>query len=96
MEEDRFLSVLNDIADSLRMLAHRERSEPRDAKAIRLLMELGSNNISAIAKACGVHRTTLYRSEAFRDALERVRGAEQWAHRQPRAVRLDGSTVGVA
>lgn len=87
---DRVVSLLEDIADSLRVLAHRERSESRSAKAVRLLVELGPDNITAIAKAVGVHRTTLYRIAPFRDALERMRAAAEWSRRHPRAIRPSG------
>lgn len=86
---DRVVAILSDIADSLRIIAHRERSESPTAKAIRLLFEMGPDNVRAIARAVGVGKSTLYRCPAFRDALERVRATAQWSARNIRGVERD-------
>lgn len=84
------LNTLQDIADSLRILAAREQRESKPEKAVRLLVEMGPDNVSAIAKAVGVHRSTLYRWPSFSGALERLQAAAHWAQRNPRAVNRDG------
>ncbi len=87
------LSTLQDIADSLRIIAAREQRESKQEKAVRLLVQLGPDNVSAIAKAVGVDRSTLYRWKTFADALERLQAAAHFARRTPRVVNREGSLV---
>lgn len=63
--------------------------EPPKTKAIRLLVEMGTGNISAVAKAAGVTPRTLYRWPETRRVMERLRAVEAWEVRNPRAVRHD-------
>lgn len=92
----RIVDLLQDLADSARIIATREQQEDRQSKALRLLVELGTDNVSAIAKAVGVSRRTLYRWNAFTTALERMRAAEAWSLRSPRAIDKAGSLIGEA
>lgn len=86
----RIAELLADIAVSLREANGREPRESPQAKAMRLLMELGPDNVSAIAKAIGVNRRTLYRWPAFREALDRIKAAAAWSRRRPRVVKPSG------
>jgi AcrR family transcriptional regulator len=52
---------------------------------MRLLAEMGPDNLAEIAKSVGVNRGTLYRWPVFMEAVERQRAAEQWVPRAPRA-----------
>jgi len=71
--------ILEDIAASLRTLAHRQpASESPENQAIRLLFEIGPDGVKAIAKRVGVSQSTLYRWKNFRSALERVRAAQEF------------------
>lgn len=87
---ERLVSLsANLVADSVGLVAgSRNRESPKE-KAMRLLVEFGPDNVTAIAKAVGVNRSTLYRWAGFKEAMERLRAAEQWSHRNPRAVRHD-------
>lgn len=88
--------LLQDATESLRVIASRQPKESKQCQAIRLLVDIGPDNLSAIAKAIGVHRTTLYRWPSFAEALEKTRAAAQWSRRDPRAVRHhnDGALIG--
>ncbi|QDT54666.1 hypothetical protein Pan44_27010 [Caulifigura coniformis] len=91
--DDDAKSLLRDIADSLRIIAAREQRESKQEKAVRLLVELGPDNVTAIARAVGVNRSTLYRWKTFADALERMHAAQHFAHRSPRFVSREGALL---
>lgn len=80
---------LDDLSDSVRILARREYAESPQSKAIRLLFELGPSNIREIARQAGVSKSALYRSMEFRETLARVRGAAAWIQRNPNSVRRE-------
>lgn len=63
--------------------------EPPKTKAIRLLIEKGTGNITAVAKEAGVHPKTLYKWPETQRVIQRLRAIEAWEVRNPRAVRHD-------
>jgi hypothetical protein len=90
------LAVLADIAESLRVIAAQQPgpaaapTESPKARAVRLLVEMGPKNISAVAKAVGVSRKTLYKWPETRTVMDRLRAVEVWQRRDPRAVTKEG------
>ncbi len=88
--DDESKALLREIADALRNLTAREAQEPPKTKAIRLLIEMGTGNISAVAKAAGIHPKTLYKWPETRRVMERLRAVEAWEVRRPRAVDHSG------
>jgi AcrR family transcriptional regulator len=74
------------VADS-RAVASPENRENKKERAIRLLMQSGVGNVSAVARAVGVTRKTLYTWPETRAIMDRLRAVEAWEMRNPRAAR---------
>jgi transcriptional regulator with PAS, ATPase and Fis domain len=74
-------------ADSARAVASPENRENKKERAIRLLMQKGVGNVTAVARAVGVTRKTLYNWPETRAIMDRLRAVEAWEMRNPRAAR---------
>ena len=64
--------------------------ETPKTKAIRLLIEMGVCNVTAVAREAGVHPKTLYKWPETRKTIDKLRSIEAWESRNPRAVSREG------